>query len=169
MVHFPLMHEDTSFGFVDPNDVLWGCHILLAFMKSKHTSNINVSCCAKDSKDYLLYYIWKVSSAISSWGIWHWPRFESQVFQLEPTHVKSLGVGGWPSSCTPVHFQLHSLPAKVNWCSIWSNSWTTARQRRYPNHRYRKWLRLQIRWSRNGLERPWTWGLKWKQWSRQWW
>ena len=57
MVHFPPMHEDTSFGFVDLNDVLQECHILLAFVKGKCTTNINVSCCAKNSKDYLLYYI----------------------------------------------------------------------------------------------------------------
>ena len=57
VVRFPPMHEDTSFGFVDLNDVLQGCHILLAFMKGKHRSNTNVSCCVKDSKDYLLYYV----------------------------------------------------------------------------------------------------------------
>ena len=54
---FPPMHEDTSFGFVDLNDVLRWCHILPAFAKGKCTSNINVSCCAKNSKDYLLYYV----------------------------------------------------------------------------------------------------------------
>jgi hypothetical protein len=57
MVRFPPMHEDTSFGFVDLNDVLRGCHILPAFAKGKRTANINVSRCAKDSKDYLLYYV----------------------------------------------------------------------------------------------------------------
>jgi hypothetical protein len=56
-VRFPPMHEDNSFGFVDPNDVLRGCHILPAFAKGKRTANINVSRCAKDSKDYLLYYV----------------------------------------------------------------------------------------------------------------
>jgi len=57
-VHFPPMHEDNSFGFVDPDDVLQGCHILPAFAKGKQEgANINVSHCAKDTKDYLLYYV----------------------------------------------------------------------------------------------------------------
>jgi hypothetical protein len=28
MVYFPSMHRNGSFGFVDPRDVLRGCHIL---------------------------------------------------------------------------------------------------------------------------------------------
>lgn len=56
-VRFPSMHEDNSFGFVDPNDVLRGCHIIPAFAKGKRTANISVSRYAKDSKDYLLYYV----------------------------------------------------------------------------------------------------------------
>lgn len=56
-VRFPPMHEDTSFGFVDPNDVLRGCHIIPAFAKGQRTAKTNVLRCAKDSKDYLLYYI----------------------------------------------------------------------------------------------------------------
>jgi hypothetical protein len=49
MLRFPPLHQDSSFGFVDPDDVLRGCHILPA--------NVNVSRSAKDSKDYLLYYV----------------------------------------------------------------------------------------------------------------
>ena len=57
-VRFPPMHEDNSFGFVDPNDVLRGCHILPAFAKGKREeANVNVSHCAKDTKDYLRYYV----------------------------------------------------------------------------------------------------------------
>jgi hypothetical protein len=51
------MHEDGSFGFLDPNDVLRGCHIFPAFAKGKRETNVNVSRCAKDAKDYLLYYV----------------------------------------------------------------------------------------------------------------
>ena len=57
-VRFPPMHEDNSFGFVDPNNVLRGCHILPAFAKGKREeANVNVSHCAKDTKDYLRYYV----------------------------------------------------------------------------------------------------------------
>jgi hypothetical protein len=57
-VRFPPMHEDNSFGFVDPDDVLRGCHILPAFAKGKREgANVNVSRCAKDTNDYLLYNV----------------------------------------------------------------------------------------------------------------
>lgn len=57
-VRFPPMHEDNSFGFVDPDDVLRGCHILPAFAKGKREEiRVNVSRCVKDTKDYLLYYV----------------------------------------------------------------------------------------------------------------
>ena len=57
MLRFPPLHQDNSFGFVDPEVVLRGCHILPAFDKGKRESNVNVSCSAKDNKDYLLYYV----------------------------------------------------------------------------------------------------------------
>ena len=57
-VRFPPMHEDNSFGFVDPDDVMRGCHILPAFANGKREgANVDVSRCAKDTKDYLLYYV----------------------------------------------------------------------------------------------------------------
>jgi hypothetical protein len=35
VVRFPPMHHNSSFGFVDPRDILRGCHILPAFAKGK--------------------------------------------------------------------------------------------------------------------------------------
>ena len=58
LVHFPPMHENDSFGFVDPKDVLRGCHIIPAYAKGKrHENAINLSRCANDGKDYNQYYI----------------------------------------------------------------------------------------------------------------
>ena len=57
MLHFSPLHQDNSFGFVDPEVVLRGCHILPAFSKGKWEPNVNVSRSAKDNKDYLLYYV----------------------------------------------------------------------------------------------------------------
>jgi hypothetical protein len=58
LVCFPPMHRNDSFGFVDPGDVLHGCHILPAFAKGKQQANgVGVSRCAKDGKDYKLYYV----------------------------------------------------------------------------------------------------------------
>jgi len=57
-VRFPLMCEDDSFGFVDPDDVLRGCHIIPAFAKGQRKeTKRDVSYCAKDSKDYVAYYV----------------------------------------------------------------------------------------------------------------
>jgi hypothetical protein len=61
-VRFPPMHGTHSFGFVDPKDVLRGCHILPAFAKGKrHTNGVGISRCAKDGKDYKLYYVGRFS------------------------------------------------------------------------------------------------------------
>ena len=58
LVHFPPMNEGDSFGFVDPKDVLRGCHIIPAFAKGKRQETaVNLSRYAKDSKDYNQYYI----------------------------------------------------------------------------------------------------------------
>jgi hypothetical protein len=65
LVHFPPMHHNDSFGFVDPGDVLRGCHILPAFAKGKQQANgVGVSHCAKDGKDYNLL-CWPVCSAMT--------------------------------------------------------------------------------------------------------
>ena len=50
--------EEASLGFVDPKDVLRGCHLIPAFAKGRHHSNgVGVSRCAKDGNDYTLYYV----------------------------------------------------------------------------------------------------------------
>ena len=57
-VRFPPMNENCSFGFVDPKDVLRGCHILPAFAKGKRQADgIGISRCAKDGQDYNQYYV----------------------------------------------------------------------------------------------------------------
>jgi hypothetical protein len=57
-LHFLPMNADDAFGFVDPKDVLRGCHIMPNFAKGKrHTDGVGVSRSAKDSKDYSRYYV----------------------------------------------------------------------------------------------------------------
>jgi hypothetical protein len=57
-VRFLPMNEDDAFGFVDPKDVLRGCHIMPNFAKGKrHADGIGISRCAKDGKDYNRYYV----------------------------------------------------------------------------------------------------------------
>ena len=58
VVHFPPMHCNSSFGFVDPRDILCGCHILPAFSKGKHQADgASVSCLAQDGTDYHVFYV----------------------------------------------------------------------------------------------------------------
>jgi len=57
-VRFLPMNREDAFGFVDPNDVLRGCHIMPIFAEGKRQVNgIGISCCAKDGKDYERYYV----------------------------------------------------------------------------------------------------------------
>jgi len=63
-LRFRPMKEDDAFGFVDPADVLRGCHIMPNFVKGRgdvkgrrHVNGVGISRCAKDGKDYFSYYI----------------------------------------------------------------------------------------------------------------
>ena len=60
---FPPMNRDDSFCFVDPKDVLHGCHLLPAFVKGgQHTNGLGISHCAKDGKDFKMYYVGQCAS-----------------------------------------------------------------------------------------------------------
>jgi hypothetical protein len=64
-VCFPPMNRLDSFGFVNPKDVLRGCHILPAFSKGKrHTSGVGISRIAKDGGDYKHYYVGRYVKAM---------------------------------------------------------------------------------------------------------
>lgn len=55
---FVAMDDDRAFGFVDPNDVLRGCHISPAYAHNKlHTDGIAMSRQAKDGDDWKAYYV----------------------------------------------------------------------------------------------------------------
>ena len=58
LLHFPPVGSDDAFGFVDPSDVLRGCHIIPAFASGKfHLDGQGISPCATDSHDWRKYYI----------------------------------------------------------------------------------------------------------------
>jgi len=47
---FPPMSHEDSFGFLDPADVVRGCHIIPAFAaKRRYAGGQGLSCCTKDS------------------------------------------------------------------------------------------------------------------------
>ena len=58
MVEFLPMTDEEAFGFVDPADVLRGCHIIPSFTDGRlHVDRIARSRCAGDSDDWKRYYV----------------------------------------------------------------------------------------------------------------
>ncbi|KAG1740715.1 hypothetical protein EDD22DRAFT_959142 [Suillus occidentalis] len=52
------MTHQHSFDFLDPSDVLRGCHIIPSFQKGKkHPEGLGVSGCAGDSHDWREYFV----------------------------------------------------------------------------------------------------------------
>ena len=57
-VRFLPMADDGAFGFVDPDDVLRGCHIIPQFSHGlRHLDGTDNSHCAQDSLDWHFYYV----------------------------------------------------------------------------------------------------------------
>jgi hypothetical protein len=57
-VKFPPLNDEHSFDFVDPEDVLRGCHIIPCFAKRRrHPDGLGVSACAEDKSDWFEYYV----------------------------------------------------------------------------------------------------------------
>jgi hypothetical protein len=56
---FPSLDEEDSVGFLDPADVLRGCHIIPAFAQEKRFSDSNeeFSKCAREDRDWNVYYV----------------------------------------------------------------------------------------------------------------
>ena len=57
-LRFPPMAREDAFGFLNPADVVRGCHIVPAFAAGKRYGDARgISPCAKDSKDWRSYYV----------------------------------------------------------------------------------------------------------------
>ncbi|KAH7918896.1 hypothetical protein BV22DRAFT_1108243 [Leucogyrophana mollusca] len=57
-VQFLPMADEGAFGFLDPKDVLCGCHIIPAFAQGKlHADGIGLSRCIDDFQDSKYYYV----------------------------------------------------------------------------------------------------------------
>jgi hypothetical protein len=55
---FPPMADEHSFGFVDPLEILRGCHIVpRPFMGKRRADDIPISKCANDANDWRAYYV----------------------------------------------------------------------------------------------------------------
>jgi hypothetical protein len=52
------MADEFLFDFLDPVDVLRGCHIIPSFADGKrHPNSLGVSACAGDKDDWCQYYV----------------------------------------------------------------------------------------------------------------
>ena len=57
-LHFPPMAREDAFGFLDPADVIRGCHIIPAFAANKrYADGKGLSRCAMDCRDWRSYYV----------------------------------------------------------------------------------------------------------------
>jgi hypothetical protein len=57
-VQFMPVVDNDAFGFVNPSDVVRGCHIIPAFASGKlHVDGKGLSHCTQDSSDWVTYYI----------------------------------------------------------------------------------------------------------------
>ena len=57
-VCFPPMADEYAFGFIDPDDVLQGCHIVPQFSRGlRHLDSTGISCCAQDASDWHFYHV----------------------------------------------------------------------------------------------------------------
>jgi len=57
-IGFPPMASEHSFGFLDPSDIVRGCHITPAFWSGmRYRDKQGLSRCARDSHDWHNYYV----------------------------------------------------------------------------------------------------------------
>ena len=57
-VCFPPMTDEHAFGFIDPDDVLRGCHIVPQFSCGlRYPDGTGISHCAQDASDWQFYYV----------------------------------------------------------------------------------------------------------------
>ncbi|KAH7917303.1 hypothetical protein BV22DRAFT_1135525 [Leucogyrophana mollusca] len=57
-LRFPPTAEEDAFGFVDPDDVLRGCHVVPQFSQGlRHLDGVGISPCAHDHTDYQYYFV----------------------------------------------------------------------------------------------------------------
>lgn len=57
-LRFPPMADESSFDFLDPADVVRGCHVVPAFRYGKrYADEKGISLCAMDSKDWRSYHL----------------------------------------------------------------------------------------------------------------
>ncbi|KAI6039504.1 hypothetical protein EDC04DRAFT_2538039, partial [Pisolithus marmoratus] len=58
VLQFPPMNDHGTFDFIDPVDILQGCHLIPAIVKGRsHPNHTSLSPIAKDCDDWNYYYV----------------------------------------------------------------------------------------------------------------
>lgn len=66
-LRFPPIHEETSFGFVDPEEVVRACHVIPRFSYGKrHHNGHGLSKLAKDVEDWRFYVLNRCVPSVSN-------------------------------------------------------------------------------------------------------
>lgn len=69
-ISFPPMANEDAFGFLDPADVVRGCHVIPAFArKNRYIDKQGLSQCAVDSEDWRSYYVNRFVLLYSTCGV----------------------------------------------------------------------------------------------------
>ena len=75
-VCFPPMVDKHAFGFIDPDDVLRGCHIIPQFSRGpRHLDGTGISHCAHDATDWHFYYVNRSVPLLSSFLLTTYQRY----------------------------------------------------------------------------------------------
>ena len=57
-LHFPSLMDHAAFDFINPLDVLRGCHVLPRFsLGQQHSNGAGILCSGKDSEDWMEYHM----------------------------------------------------------------------------------------------------------------
>jgi hypothetical protein len=96
-VRFPPMASEHMFGFVDPRDVLRGCHIMQRFAKGTvHANVIGLSRLIDDSTDWCFYYVNRCDHSFITSS--HYQNINSPILQIcrsQHDHALLLGTCSW--------------------------------------------------------------------------
>jgi hypothetical protein len=119
-VCFPPVANQDAFGFVDPKDVLRGCHFIPNFRHGQvHHDAISLSRCARDGQDWQRYnlnrYVGKTPASLTPFTEnslrfldrdmlmrFHWGLAVGHIYTHNGTSHKAQPIeGGWDDASTP--------------------------------------------------------------------
>ncbi|KAF8063262.1 hypothetical protein FPV67DRAFT_1563422 [Lyophyllum atratum] len=100
-LRFVGMDQPHAFGFVDPADVLRGCHLIPRFsLERRHSDRIGLSGCAQDGDDWRAYFVNRFVDRDMvmryHWGLGVGHVYSRQATQAPPTQPNTSGPSSQP-------------------------------------------------------------------------